>query len=51
MECLALVDRGLTFQEALQLDAEERAAFLIVFGKLKGGTFNWTAGEWERPDA
>jgi hypothetical protein len=36
------------WDEALALDAEEQAAFSIIFSELNGGKFNWLTREWEK---
>jgi hypothetical protein len=54
-ECLALIKQGVpwkvVFGEELSgpLSNDERLAYLIMFGEMDGGTFNWSTGKWEKP--
>lgn len=45
--CLALVDRGVSLDVALSLDDDERAAWLIIFGQIRGHEFDWANGMWK----
>ncbi len=33
----------------LHLDSAHRQAFLIILGELEGGTFDWGAMAWKKP--
>lgn len=45
-EPLTLVKFGVPWDEAWSMDREERAAMVIAFGQLEGGTFDWSAMRW-----
>lgn len=44
-----LVDHGVPFDLAFQLDDATRAAFTIIFGELQGYVFNWSTMTWKPP--
>ncbi len=48
VEALALIEQNIPYDVAMSLDDDERAVHLIIFGKIKGGNFNWQSGEWEK---
>jgi hypothetical protein len=41
------VKEGVPFDVAFSLDEEERAAFVIIFGQLRGHEFDWHARGWK----
>lgn len=49
IDCLYLVHNGVPFDVAFSLDDEERLAWTVIIGQLKGLTFNWISRSWERP--
>ena len=49
MDCLYLVRNGVPFDVAFSLDPDERLAWVVVFGTLDGGEFDWQAREWKVP--
>lgn len=50
-DCLFLVMNGIPFDVAFSLEADERFAWVVIIGQLKGLTFNWNTHSWERPSA
>ena len=50
MDCLYLVRNGVPFDVAFSLPADERLAWVVVFGTLDGGEFDFVSMRWkERP--
>jgi hypothetical protein len=47
VDCLFLVMNGIPFDVAFSLDDDERLAWVVVIGTLKGRTYNWFTREWE----
>jgi hypothetical protein len=45
-ECIALVSYGVPFDIAFSVPNEIRTGWLIIFGELKGGVFDWGSGQW-----
>ncbi|HTR17158.1 MAG TPA: hypothetical protein VMI52_09015 [Acetobacteraceae bacterium] len=50
MDCLYLVRNGVPFDVAFALEPEERLAWVVAFGSLDGGTFDWQARRWVRKE-
>jgi hypothetical protein len=46
-ECLALVKFGVPFDVAFSVSNNIRVAWLIMFGELEGGHFNWSSLRWD----
>jgi hypothetical protein len=44
-----LVGRGVPFDVAFSLSNDERVAWIIIYGEIDGGIFNWQTGQWEKP--
>jgi hypothetical protein len=49
IDCLFLVINGVPFDVAFSLPADERLAYVVIIGVLKGLRYNWVAGRWEDP--
>lgn len=47
MQCLYLVKNGIPYDIAMNLDAVERDAFMIIFGTLDGSEFDWRSAKWK----
>lgn len=48
-EALFLVDHGVPFDVAFQLDDLTRTAFCIIVSEHQGATFNWNRMAFEDP--
>lgn len=48
-QALWLVKNGVPYDVAFSLPAEERVAYMIIFGELEGGKFDWARMDWEKP--
>lgn len=46
MDGLYLVRNGVPFDVAFSLDAEERTAWVVVFGEMDGRVWDWRAMQW-----
>jgi len=46
---LFLVMNGVPFDVAFSLDDDERLAYVVIIGTLKGLRYNWAARRWEDP--
>lgn len=44
---LFLVTNGVPFDVAFSLDEDERLAWVVVIGRLKGREYNWQTKDWE----
>jgi hypothetical protein len=42
-----LVKNGVPWDVAHSLEAEPRLAYVIYFGQLEGGVWDWDAMDWE----
>jgi hypothetical protein len=51
IDCLFLVSKGIPFDVAFSLDADERHAWTVVMGEFGGLRYNWTTERWEAPSA
>lgn len=47
-ECLLLVKNGVPFDVAFSLPPVDREAWIIIFGELAGGKFDWGRMDWVR---
>ena len=47
--CLWLVRNGVPFDVAFSLGDEERLAWVVIFGRFEGGTFDWRTRAWGKP--
>lgn len=50
-ECVALIKFGISEERAYTMDQGERIAYLVMFGEMEGGKFNWESMAWVRADA
>lgn len=46
---LYLVKNGIPYSVAMQMGADDLCAYMIAFGELEGGTFDWRLGAWRGP--
>jgi hypothetical protein len=46
MDCLYLVNRGVPYDVAFALGPAERMAYVVVFGTLEGGSYDWKQLRW-----
>jgi hypothetical protein len=44
---LFLVTNGVPFDVAFSLDDDERLAWVVAVGRLKGREYNWHTRQWE----
>lgn len=44
-----LVMNGIPFDVAFSIDDEERLAWVVIIGTLKGLRYNWAGRRWEDP--
>jgi hypothetical protein len=51
IDCLFLVMHGIPFDVAFSLEVEERLAWTVIIGQLKGLIFNWDTHTWEQRKA
>lgn len=47
-ECIALVKYGVPFDVAFSVSNDMRVAWLIIFGEIDGGEFDWGAITWKK---
>ncbi|WP_153472512.1 hypothetical protein [Komagataeibacter medellinensis] len=50
IEVAALVANGVPWNVAMDMPRVRRMAFLVAFGELAGGRYDWNARQWEDPD-
>lgn len=48
-DCLFLVLCGVPFDVAFSLEPDVRLAWVVILGELRGGTFDWGALRWKKP--
>jgi hypothetical protein len=46
-----MVKNGVPWDVANTMDAEERAALVVIFGRMEGGDFDWSSRSWRKPHA
>jgi len=46
MQAAFLVQNGISLDVAMAMDPHEALAWAVMFGKLKGGNFNWSTLSW-----
>ncbi|MBV1829723.1 hypothetical protein HNW77_01375 [Komagataeibacter sp. AV436] len=50
IEVAALVGHGVPWDVAMSMPRVRRMAFLVAFGELAGGRYDWSTQQWEYPD-
>ena len=46
MDSLYLVHHGVPFDVAFSLSQAERLHWVVVFGTIRGGSYDWATGRW-----
>ena len=50
-DALYLVSKGVPYDVAMRLSPARRLAFVVTFGELDGGAYDWKRGAWKDVDA